>query len=109
MLFVFIIRSTIAQHTLDGCHLKYVLENYLVRESLHMYWRAVFYSLFQFMSTTLSHIELILIDDLRKINTYNAFIFKFYEKSEFSTELYSTMKKSIKRLNILPRGEKTIA
>ncbi len=71
MLFVFVIRSTIVQHTLDGFHLKYALENYLVRERLHMYWKAVFYSLFQFMSTTLSCIELILIDDLQKINIYN--------------------------------------
>ncbi len=58
MLFVFVIRSTIVRHTSDGFHLKYALENYLVRERLHTYWKAVFYYLFQFMSTTLSRIEL---------------------------------------------------
>ncbi|UNF29231.1 hypothetical protein [Bartonella krasnovii] len=35
------------QRTLDGCHLKYALENYLVRERPHMYWKAIFYSLLQ--------------------------------------------------------------
>ncbi|WP_375644234.1 MULTISPECIES: hypothetical protein [unclassified Bartonella] len=89
--------------------MKYALENYLVRERTHIYWRAVSYYLSQSMSTILPGIEFMLIDGLQKMSTRSAFKCKFYEKLGFSAEPHLTTEEITKWLNALSGNKKSVA
>ncbi|WP_375615559.1 MULTISPECIES: hypothetical protein [unclassified Bartonella] len=106
---IFYLLHCCPKHILDGCYLKYALENYLARERTYMYWKVISYYLSQSIGTTLPSIEFMLTDDFQKISAYNAFELNFYEKLEFSTEPYSTMEKIIKWLESLFKRKEAIA